>query len=318
MNFLMNDLSIHGQFSSASEFISSVDTLMGIRHAIRRAGRELFCHRGLKEAQVTAELTMPEAIQAMSPEKRRAWTQWLSRLGPYWMDDRQHGDDEWLEAGDGRIVTDSAVGESAFCRVHGLLRETVSINPSAWLLNPIPVTWRKTDGTEVIVDVPNHWSLDTVATTLENLPSPFDSWASLEQHARRTCDRLTFAQHAFVPLEGQPYAHGAAERIQIRLNILNKMCGCFDSEDNRTREGNRLYTEHFTGEKAWFTDSSVSEKADFRSELTFPHPHKPGEYLFCTWHGKIKSPQLRIHFSWPIAANLPLYIVYVGPKLTKR
>ena len=40
--------------------------------------------------------------------------------------------------------------------------------------------------------------------------------------------------------------------------------------------------------------------------------------LFCPWHGKVKSPQYRIHFSWPTTATTPIYIVYVGPKLTKK
>jgi hypothetical protein len=79
-----------------------------------------------------------------------------------------------------------------------------------------------------------------------------------------------------------------------------------------------LYAAHFVGEKAWLTDSSDAEKRQFRSELTFPNPEKSGQHLFCSWHGKVKTPQLRIHFSWPIAANTPLYIVYVGPKITKR
>ena len=44
----------------------------------------------------------------------------------------------------------------------------------------------------------------------------------------------------------------------------------------------------------------------------------PTKTLFCPWHGKVQTPQLRVHFSYPIRANEPLYIVYVGPKLTKR
>jgi hypothetical protein len=42
------------------------------------------------------------------------------------------------------------------------------------------------------------------------------------------------------------------------------------------------------------------------------------EKIFCTWHGKVKTPQYRIHFSWPISAVAPLYVVYIGPKITKR
>lgn len=318
MEFLINDLSIHGQFNSAIDFLESVETLMEIRQTIRRAGSELYCHRGLANAQVTAELTMPQAIQGMSRAKQQAWIQWLTRIGPYWSEERQHGEDEWLETENGTIVTDSGVGEAAFCLLHGLPREIVSVDPSSWLHNPIAVTWRKASNSQAAVDVSNHRSMDTVEKTLDGLPSPFHSWRTLDEHSRRTHEKLTFAGNAFASLEGQPYSHGAAERLYIRLSVLNKMCGCFDSAGARTSEGDRLYAEHFVGKKAWFTDSSDPEKSEFKSDLTFPHPAKPGEYLFCTWHGKVKTPQLRIHFSWPIAARTPLYIVYVGPKITKR
>ena len=41
--------------------------------------------------------------------------------------------------------------------------------------------------------------------------------------------------------------------------------------------------------------------------------------LFCPWHGKVSTRTLRIHFSpGQIRASDPLYVVYVGPKLTKR
>lgn len=96
------------------------------------------------------------------------------------------------------------------------------------------------------------------------------------------------------------------------------MKDCFDDRGKRTPEGHTLYQKHFTGDKAWFSDSSDTEKARFKNELIFKHPANPNEVLFCPWHGKVKTPQLRIHFSWPIREDQPLYIVYVGPKITKR
>ena len=318
MHFLMNELSIHGQFASAADFYDAVESVMEIRQAIRHAGRELFCHQNMTYAQVTADSSMQQVIQGMPREKRQAWIQWLTRLGPYWSDEREHGENEWLETGRDRWVANTGIGEAAFCRLHGIDRELVSFTPSEWLVGLINVRWIKDCEVPFSIDVRNHWELPTVTSTLENLPSPFSSWRSLEEHVRRNCGRLNISMGAFDPLDGLPYAHGAAERLFIRLQLLNTMCGCFDKDGNRTPEGHRLYTEHFTGEKAWFSDSSDGEKSDFKLDMTFPHPDRPGEYLFCTWHGKVKTPQLRIHFSWPIAADTPLYVVYVGPKITKR
>ncbi len=318
VNFLMNDCSIHGQFHTTDEFFDAVETLMEIRSEIKRVGSELFCHRDIAHARVTTDVTMPQAIQGMPPEKQRAWIQWLTKHGPYWGDVRQHGKDDWLETGDGQLVTDTAIGEAAFCLLHSLSCELVSIDPSDWLQNPITVTWKKDDKTDHTADITNHWALDTVSQSLEQSPPCFDSWNSLEEHIRRACDRLTFSDDAFAPLKGHPFVHGAAERIQILHDMLHKIRGCFDDNGNRTAEGSRIFTDHFTGDNAWFSDSSETEINDFKSELTFPHPERPNEYLLCSWHGKVKTSQLRIHFSQPVSANVPFYVVYVGPKITKR
>jgi hypothetical protein len=77
-------------------------------------------------------------------------------------------------------------------------------------------------------------------------------------------------------------------------------------------------TKIIFGDNAWFSDSSEAEKNEFEESLTFPHPVEPGQTLFCTWHGKVKTQQIRIHFSWPVRWDTPLYILYVGPKITRR
>lgn len=316
MDFLMNELSIRGQFNSVGEFFVAVERLMGIRQEIIRLGSELFCHRNMAAAQVTPQYSMPQAIQSMDRERQRAWMQWLTRFGPFWVDGRQHGGDDWLELANGDVVTDSAIGEAAYCRLNGLDREIVSIDPSSWLVDLISVTWRIGDQAEKTVAVKNHWALESVSQSLANAPLPFYSWPTLDTRSRQAFARLTFSDNTFVPLHGHPYSSGVAERIWIRLATLNRYCECFDGDGNRTSEGDRIYANHFVGDKAWFTDSSDQEKIDFKNKLTFPHPEMPGERLFCSGHGKVKSPQIRIHFPWPIVGNTPVYIVYVGPKIT--
>lgn len=318
----MNDLSIHGQFGSTSDFYKAIDRLMEIRTTIKRAGSDLFCHRKLTNAQVTPDLVMPQAIQGMGLEKRQAWIQWLTRVGPYWIENRQHSDDEWLETTTGTMVTDSAVGEAAFCRLHRLQRETVSVDPSDWLQHPLNVIWRKSDDTDIAVEVPNHWTLESVTKVLDGLPKPYDSWTSLEEHLRRMCDSLILADGAFAPLEGHPYVKSVAEGIHILLDVLNKLDAGFDDDGNRTDEFESLYETYFKGEAPYFTDESDTNKRGYESKLTFPHPTQRGQTLFCSWHGKVNSPRnfppIRIHFTWPATAETTLCVVYVGPKITTR
>ena len=150
-------------------------------------------------------------------------------------------------------------------------------------------------------------------------PAPLRrSLTQLAAICRGQCDALTFSEDCFGALRGHPFVEGAARHVLVLLDVLHQFSRCFDNAGQRTPEGQRLYQDHFTGGKAWFSDSSDAEKEDFKSDLTFKHPTAQGETLFCTWHGKVKTPQIRIHFSWPVRANEPLYVVYVGPKITKR
>ena len=157
------------------------------------------------------------------------------------------------------------------------------------------------------------------ASKIGSPPSPrrLSPWSELEEAAQQRCPNLTFSMDSFQPLSGVPFNRGAAEHLLSRLEILEELKTSIDAEGRRTVRGHEIYQKHFTGDKAWFSDSSDTEKATFQSALLFPHPVESGVQLFCTWHGKVKTPQLRFHFTWPVGPNESLYVVYVGPKITK-
>ena len=315
MQVLLNDLSLHGQFSSIPDFQKSIRYIMSIRNKTRQFGRELYCHRNVAQAQITHELTMQQAIQQFDQNERRAVMGWLTQHGPFWEDERSHDPDDYLEYQE-QVVTDTALGEAAYHCFSGSAYHLVSLAPSDWMFTPIPITWQRNEIASI--GVPNHWEISTLETALRAATPPIQSWEQLASVMPRRCTNLTFATDSFEPLSGHPFVNSAAQRIVELLETLDKFKSCFDAQGQRTSEGQRIYQDHFTGEKAWFTDSSDSEKNEFEAKLTFTHPTKDSETLFCTWHGKVKTPQFRIHFSWPIRANEPLYVVYVGSKLTKR
>lgn len=290
---------------------------MTIREEARRFGRDIQCHRNVAYALVTRDSTMQRAVQALSRPEQSALMQWLTRLGPFWEDVRQHSGLHDLLAYNGKVVTDTAVGEAAFCIVHGIDRGLVSLNPSSWLTSPLFVTWYE-ENHERNINVPNYWDPNSVKAALASAPVPLGSWRSLESVANARYPDLTFSDASFEPLDGHPFGKSTAERVLVLLSVLQTLKNCFDERGERTPEGHALYQEHFTGETAWFSDSSDREKARFRSGLTFPHPTNAGEWLLCTWHGKVRTHDLRVHFSWPIRADEPLYITYIGPKITKQ
>lgn len=290
---------------------------MGIRTIAARFGRSVYCHRNVANARVTNELTMPQALGAFTLNETRALMSWLTRQGPFWEDVRIHDSDQYLHR-DEEIVTDTAVGEAAYCTLNGLDKRLVSFTPSGWEDSPIAVKWVPEDGIAKQIDIENYVEANGLERVLANAPDPINSWRRLEEIAIARFSNLHFADFAFDSLKGYPFAEGAAQRISVLLNTLNRLKACFDEHGNRTPEGHEIYQDQFTGDKARFSDSSDTEKRIYQDTLTFPHPEKDGDFLFCPMHGKEKSNQLRVHFSSPITLAEPLYVVYIGPKLTKR
>jgi hypothetical protein len=317
VDYLFNDRSLHGQFHDTTAFAEAVDVLMAMRDEINRLGSALYCHRAFAHAPVMPDTPMQQAVKLLSVNKRRAVMSWIARLGPYWEDARLHSENDYLEVDD-EIVTDTAIGESAICISRKLPRELVGLSPSDWLTTPICVNWVREDRESLEINVPNHWTLASLQASLQHNPVAISSWAELEDHLRQACTRLIFVDDAFEPLRGHPFVVAASIRINVLMHILNELKDCFTADGEWTPEGRRILDNHFRGSNSWFSDSSATEKRDFSNELSFRHPTHPDETLICSWHGKVQTPPYRIHFSWPIARNTPLYVVYVGTKLTKK
>ncbi len=295
MDFLVNDLSFHGQFLDLTSFRGAIERLMAIRQIARRFGRALHCHRGIAQAQVTPTMRMPQMVQGLTLNERRALLQWLTQHGPFWEDARNHEPGDWLEW-NGNIVTDTAVGEAAWCCLNGIERALVSLIPSDWKFSPVPVDWVWDAGNRKSVDVVNHWDPIAIEAVLQAAPVPVASWDQLKALASTRCAHLTFTVDAFTPLNGHPFVSGAAQRLLFVLDTLNRFRSCFDVDGQRTPEGHEMYRDYFTGRKgdggrgALFTDSSDDEKRTFETEMTFKHPADASKTLFCPWHGKVQTP----------------------------
>lgn len=317
MDVLLNELSLHGQFTNVLAFQTAIDKIMSARSKMRQFGSELRCHRNLTQAKVTHELSLQQIVSQLDRNKRGALMSWLTKEGPFWEDSRQHEVDDWLEF-QNTIITDTALGESAYRYFNGSNSQAFSFSPSDWQFTPITVNWHRNNSEIVDIDVINHWDANSLDDALQEKASPITSWQQLTKDMPIRCPNLSFSDDSFNPLYPHPFVHSAAQRIVELLETLNKFKNCFDDQGQRTTEGGRLYQDHFAKKKGWFTDSSDDEKIVFKNELTFNYPNDKDEKLFCSWHGKIKTPQIRIHFSYPIYDDEPLYVPYIGPKITKK
>ncbi|NVN91862.1 MAG: hypothetical protein HXX11_14840 [Desulfuromonadales bacterium] len=321
MEFIVNDLSFHGQFQDVNSFRDSINQVMVMRQLSFRFGRSLYCHRGVAHAQVTPFLNFPQAVQMMTLEERRAILHWITQHGPFWEDARNHQPDDWLEC-NGNIVTETAVGETGWCCLNGINRGLISLSPSNWQFSPVAVNHVTNNDETRSIDVINCWDTAEFEAILQATPTQIASWEQLSASAIARFTNLTFATNAFAPMQGHPFMNGPAERILSLLEILDRFKTCFNADGQRTSEGHEIYRNFFTGRKedgghgALFSDSSEREKNNYEATLTFTHPADANKTIICYWHGKVQTPPLRIHFSYPIRAEDPLYIVYVGRKLT--
>ena len=321
VELFVNDLSIHHQFHNFPSFSAAFDRLIAMRDAAQNFNHKVYIHQAICGAEPIRGIAMQQALGHFESNKQRAIMSWLSRGGPFWDNDdiRQHGEDDYLEC-QSEIVTDSAVGEAAFRAFHDVECGLVSAVPSDWDYSPVEVTWHLDSEESGIrsTTLENWRSAATLKERLRYAPPPIRSWDGLEDVSTDRFTALKFSNNCFACLKGVPFAKSTSERILELLDILDRFTSSFDTKGKRTDEGDQMYQKYFTGKKACFSDSSDDEKNRFQQKLKFPHPDNPGEELFCTWHGKESHMLIRLHFSWPIKSGHPVYVVYVGPKLTKR
>lgn len=288
---------------------------MQMKGLARRFGRDFRCHKTLLQARVTQQECLPQVLNRLPKDEKSAVFQWITRTGPFW-DEPHHDAGDYFECAD-EIVTDSAIGEVAFRKDKGEDARLVSMRPSDWNYLPITVTWHIDDQDQRNFQIDNYWEAGDLEAALARSPLPITSWHDLQTVAHDQFGRLDFTEDWMEPLTGHPFSRSAATRILSLLNVLHRLI--LNADDPKQREEEKkILTQYFQGERAWFSDSSTTEKNDFRNEMTFEHPRHKGKYLFCPQHGKISRGVLRLHFSWPIRQGEPCYVVYVGPKMTKR
>lgn len=318
MRLLANELSIHAQFNAVASFEEALQRIMAMRETAEKFGREIHCHRAISSSTPIKGRSMQNVIANIADlNRRRLALIWFTRNGPFWDDIRTHDDDDWLEC-QNEIITGSAVGEAAYRTMHGVETSLVSVTPSNWENSPLNVTWKKTELDIRTVGIVNWLNERELRKSLEKAAPPIRSWQELHQSLSQRFENLVFSANCFEPLVGMPFSKSSSDRLLALCNILERCTKAFDASGRRSSEGHEINETYFRGDRAWFTDSSDSEKHSFRNTLTFPHPAENGKYILCSWHGKVSHLTLRLHYSWSGRMGDPVFIVYVGPKLTRR
>lgn len=309
-----NDASLHGQFASCDSFKESLKKLWEVRNILVSAGLQLRVCRGVRQKMVTSSHSFDAFLGSIPKELKARLLLWLDREGPFWDDDRRHADDEYLECC-GEVVTDTGAGEAAFLKSEGMTTWLFSLDPSNYLSDPLEVQWQGRQIGDLAISIPNGWEVPHAQRCVSSLERPFTSWGELLDWAERECTNLLLSPEIQSQLPTQFYPN-VAQRSKVLLKTLHQLVGLMKSGNNT--EAQRIQTEWMQGSRARFSPSSESELHEFENELTFRHPATQKRIL-CSWHGKIQTPQFRIHYEWPLTEGEErLFVAYIGPKITKR
>ncbi len=294
--------------------MDSMRNLWKIRNTLVASGLQLRVCRSVKLRQVTSTETFNQFLGVIPRDFKARLLIWLDREGPFWDDERKHAEEEYFECS-GEPVTDTGAAEAAYLQSEAVTSWLFSLIPSNFLIDPLPVNWLDREDGDLCLEIPNGWNLDHAQNCISALEKPFSSWAELLEWANRECDNLILSPmiQSQLPLQFYPYV---AQRSKVLLSILDQIIGF--KKSNNVSEFEEIRKKWMHGDNARFTPSSDMELRDFNSELTFIHPLTK-KRIKCSWHGKIQTPQFRIHYEWPLpAGESRLFVAYIGPKITKK
>ncbi|WP_155949263.1 hypothetical protein [Gayadomonas joobiniege] len=241
---------------------------------------------------------------------------WVSKMGPFWCDRRTENEDDYFEYSN-IDVTDHGLGECA--RKSIILQHVASFSFSGrYDVTPLQVKHGIPEDVKGTYDIDNLWTckqlLDSCKTSL---PEP-TNWQEAIERLAKDFTSLVFSTSLLQQINTMPYNKTVYDRMRELCRVLEEYLASRDEQGNRTERTNCIVREFFQGDKAWFSDETAQDKRAFQSKLRFLDS-RDGTKREYSFHGKIKTPQVRVYFEWPILPEQKdIQIVYFGPKITKK
>lgn len=319
MQWIVNELSIDGNFRSVEEFLEEFMRLILIRKNNSIISEGLLCSRQIGNQPVVGGIPFRHAVmQHASRDTKSLILNWINKKGPYWDDDRASNDDDYFEH-NGFDVTDLGLGE---CSRRILLNKdstTVSLlSPnSSFKCDVLEIVQGLPQAPIAVISINNITDIATLQACAERERERPKNWADAIDFLKARFDRLAISSEVLRVLQPHPFSSYVVERLEELLGVLQHLMESRDDRGKYTKETYELIAKHFSGKKAWFTDESDTNKNKFEDQLTFKDPLDPDKTIFCPFHGKIKTPQFRIHFLLPETEDKLIRVAYIGPKITK-
>ncbi|MEO5355906.1 MAG: hypothetical protein H7844_01240 [Nitrospirae bacterium YQR-1] len=324
MEFFFNELSVHSQFKNLGDFRSSTEEILRCHSLVNKSGYKLYCSGNLYSIMVYGDVTFQKAVNDIADKNfTRSVLSWIHKTGPFWENESYKDKDDTfrlINNSSNTDITAASLSEAAIRAFYGSRCYSLSYEPSDYTKTPLSVLIQNRNTTK---EIHNFWKFAELGIFLkESDKNKVSSWDTLIEWAKRNCTYLHFADYVIDKLTPEPYSQQLAARVQVLLEILNElnMCECDKTGSAELQQRKQdIKNNYFSKKKALFTDESDTNKRNHKKDLTFEHPEDKSKELFCPFHGKIKMDrQFRIHFNWPKkTSGEKLYIVYIGPKITK-
>lgn len=318
MDCFIHDLSLNSQYGNSENFFDQLKQLMRLRHELPVVKQGLRCSRMIADRPVTPLQNFREVMQECKDHNLRNLTlQWIQSNGPFWDDERELAEDDYFECA-GYDVTEQGAGEAARRASKGFDVATYSFASGGFDSSPLSIQHGLSESPLGNFELRNYWDVNQLQNAARAaIPKP-ESWEQTIEQARLRFPKLLLADYLIDPLRRETFTSYLAERIFELLGKLHEFVESRSPDGTYSPQTYELIDNHFAGQKAWFTDESDTNKTHFEKALSFVDPSNSAISLFCPWHGKIKTPQYRIHFPWPLQSHeTQLRIVYIGPKITK-
>lgn len=322
MEWHINDLSIDGQFADPQRFKEALEPLLQLRVREPILRDRLFCSRSFIACAATANVNIQQAVIASGDKSfKELVLAWLGKAGPFWDDERQFNDDDYFEY-QGYDVTEQGLGEVSRRILVEINADSLSFQGSklGFAESPLSVQHGLAEAPIGFVDVNNCWDLDQLKSSLDLL-APLNCWQDLQTEINRRFDQLVISNDVMDDLLASPFTRALKNRILKLLAILNQLVDETEKGGKLSKNGEEILGDYFAGtcgqRQPLFKPESPTKRNNFKAKLTFFDPGDSSKTIFCHWHGKIQTPQTRIHFEWPRpSGQREIKIVYIGPKIT--
>lgn len=317
MRIFVNDISINNQFSNPTEFILNLKFLIDLKKRNGNFGDHFICSRGISERVVCNDKTLRQVVlENGNKDFTMAVLTWLDRSGPFLEnDDEDYG--KLICEFNGVVLEDCVVENVATKVRRNENAKTYSFDKCqpTYSYTPFKIDYIDNDGAGSLY-IENIWSeaqLNTLVSHWEKRP---ESWGELIEYVTGKCQNLIFSQEISGYLSPHPFSLTISERVIFLMGVLDDYVRSHDEKKLRTKKTHEIINNFFSGTKAPFTDESESNIRDFKKEMTFDVNGSPA---LCSWHGKIKHQEFRIHFQYPFDSTMEkIFVAYIGPKITKK